>query len=109
MTKKQYLEKNIYYGLTNLNTGWDAPSIFYFTESEFKIVLERIEKLGLGVNGIEPWDMDNHYFDSKVFEEYSTVSTNSDWYNKAFSEFIKTGEELQYSASYYVPDELLKK
>ena len=106
--KYKFLEKHVYHGLKNLNTGWDAPSILYFSEDDFRIVLNRVKRLGLGIKGIEPWDMDNHYFDTKVFEEYTTVSTDADWYNKAFIEFIKTGEKLQYSASYYVPEELLK-
>ncbi len=107
--KEKFLTENIYKGLTNLNTGWDAPTIAYFSETDFKTVLERIEKMSLGVYGIEPWDSDNHYFGLKLYDDYSSKPSDPSWYNKAFSEFIKTGEELQYSASYYVPEELLKK
>jgi hypothetical protein len=109
MTKEEYLKNYIYKGLTNLNNGFDSPSIYYFDEFEFKIVLNRVEKLGLGIFGIEPWGfLDKHYFDTKVYEEYSSSSTDTDWFNKAFKEFCSINEKLMYSASYYIPEELLK-
>jgi len=107
--KEKYLTENLYKGLTNLNTGWDASSIYYFTKSDFKVLLSRVENLGIGIYGIEPWDSDNHYFGVKLYDDYSSKPSDPSWYNKAFSEFVDTGEELQYSASYYVPEELLKK
>lgn len=35
--KNCYLEKHVYYGLTNLNTGYDVPSIWYFSEEDFAL------------------------------------------------------------------------
>lgn len=104
MTKKEYLKKFIYEGLTNLNTGFDSPTIYYFNEAEFQIVLDRVKKLGLGIYGIEPWTLvDNHYFDTKVNEDYCKEPTDFDWYYDAFEKFKRTGEKLQYSASYHIP------
>lgn len=102
MTKFEYLDKYIFYGLTNLNDGFDVDSIKYFNESDFEIVLNRIEELGIGIYGIEPWDMDNNYYDVKSYEEYNTNPSDSIWYRKAFEEFKATGEKLQYAASYYI-------
>lgn len=107
--KTKYLEKNVFYGLQNLNTGWDSPSIYYFSEPEFKTVLDRVEQLELGIYGIEPWDLDHHYFDTKTYEDYSENSTDPNWYNKAFNEFKEAKVKLHYAASYYVPEELLKR
>jgi len=103
--KNEYLVATIFHGdlITNLNTGFDAPSIFYFSESDFEILLKRVERLGLGIYGIEPWDMDNHYYGVKLFDDYSTNPSDPSWYKKAFLEFKATGDKLQYAASYYVP------
>ena len=104
MDKNNFLDKNVFYGLTNLNDGFDVKSIKYFNESDFEIVLNRIEKLGIGIYGIEPWDMDNNYYDVKSYEEYNTNPSDSIWYRKAFEEFKATGEKLKYAASYSIPD-----
>lgn len=101
--KNKILEKHIFVGLTDLNIGWDAPTIAYFSETDFKTVLERIEKMNFGIYGIEPWTEDNHYFDVKLFDDYSNKPNDPLWYNKAFNEFIETGKVLKYSASYFIP------
>lgn len=101
--KNEYLEKNVYHGLANLNTGWDAPSIYYFNQVEFGILLSTVEKLGLGIYGIEPFDFDNHFFDVKLYNDYTKDPSDPKWYKKAFEEFKATGKALQYSASYYIP------
>ena len=107
--KQRFLKEHIYKGLTNLNSGWDAPSIYYFNESDFKIVLDRVEKLGLGIFGIEPWDDDNHYYDVKTFGDYTDNPADANWYRKVFNEYKAEGIKLQYAASYFVPKELLLK
>ena len=109
MTKEQYLEKYIYNGLTNLNTGFDSPSIQYFSQTEFKILLEKVEEQNICIYGIEPFDSDLDYFDTKVYENYNKEANDPDWYNRAFEEFVSLGEELIYAASFHVPDELLIK
>jgi hypothetical protein len=110
-TKKEtaFLNKHVFYDLTDLNTGFDIPIIKYFTEAQFEIVLKRIEKLGCGVHGIEPW-WKNQYFDVRTCprnEEY----TPSTWFWKVFNDFKarakKEGVELDYSATYFIPPELL--
>jgi len=54
INEKAFLDKNIFQGLNNLNNGFDSQLIKYFSELEFEIVLKRVEKLGLGIYGIEP-------------------------------------------------------
>ena len=102
--KHKYLKEHVYKGLNNLNTGWDSPYIYYFSEEDFNIILIRVEKLGLGIYGIEPWDMDNHYYDVKGHEDYGTTPSDPIWYRKAFEEFKTSGEKLKYAASYSIPD-----
>lgn len=104
--KLDYLKANIFYGLKNRNDGFDSKSIYYFSESDFKIVLGRVEKNELGIYGIEPWQKRNLY-DVLGCDDFNTVSTDPNWYRKAFSEFKKSGEELLYSATYEIPKKLL--
>lgn len=97
-----FLDENVFYGLTNLNTGFDSPSIKYFSADDFRIVLQRVEKLGLGIYGIEPWE-------NGTFYDVLTCNSplNPRRYNAVFEKFLKRGKDLQYAASYYIPDELI--
>ncbi len=79
LMESKYLENNIYNGLKNLNNGFDAKSIYYFSESDFEIVLNRIEENGIAIFGIEPW-LDGHYYDCVVFEEYEKDANDPKWY-----------------------------
>jgi hypothetical protein len=106
MDEQEYLDKNIFQGLKNLNDGFDAVSIKYFSQTDFEIVLARIEKFGLGITGIEPWK-DGEFFDVAVYEDFTINPSNPNWYKKAFKGFVELNEDLQYAATYYVPKELL--
>ena len=101
----EYLKTNVFKGLENLNYGFDAESIYYFSESDFEIVLDRVEKHGISILGIEPW-LKGNFYDVLNFEDYKTASNDSKWYRKAFSEFKNREKNLMYSASYQVPKKL---
>lgn len=105
--EQKYLESHIYNGLENLNTGFDAESIYYFSEADFEIVLDRIEENNISIFGIEPW-LDGSYYDVTTYEDYDTTANDPKWYRKAFSEFKKREEKLMYAASYKVPKTLFK-
>ncbi|WP_417289898.1 hypothetical protein [Corallibacter sp.] len=107
MKELEYLKTNVFNGLENLNNGFDSESIYYFSESDFEIVLDRVEKTGIGIYGIEPW-VDGDFYGVLVVEDFNTVATDPKWYRKAFAEFKESGEELMYAASYEVPKNLLK-
>jgi hypothetical protein len=107
MTKEEFLETYIFKGLENINDGFDGETIKYFTEQDFEKVLDRVEQYGLGVYGIEPWK-DGEYYDCKIFENYTNDATDPQWYRKAFQDFLAEGNELQYSASYEVPEQYLQ-
>jgi hypothetical protein len=105
--EEKYLEKYVFAGLTNINTGFDIPEIRYFSESDFEKILDRVESLGLGIYGIEPWQ-NGEYFGVVIFEDSGMDPTNPKWYRAAFKQFIDMKEDLQYSASYFIPDSILK-
>ncbi len=106
MNKLEYLKTKVFDGLENLNNGFDLESIYYFSESDFETVLNRIEKNRIGIYGIEPW-LNGDYYGVMSVEDFNTVATDPKWYRKAFAEFKKSGEKLIYSGSYEVPKNLL--
>jgi hypothetical protein len=105
--KLKFLEECVFYGLENRNNGFDSELIKYFSESEFEIVLDRIENLKIGINGIEPW-LHGEFYDVMSNEEFNSIATDPKWYRGAFSEFKKQNKELLYAASYDVPEEMLR-
>jgi hypothetical protein len=102
-----YLEEYIFYDLKNINDGFDAETIQYFSETDFEKVLKRCKKHNLGIYGIEPW-LDGEFYDVITFEQVSRSPDSSDWYFKAFEKFKAESLELQYSATYSIPDNLLE-
>lgn len=100
--KEEFLNTHIFHGLKNLNDGFDVASIKYFSASDFRIVLERVEEHNLGIHGIEPWK-NGTYFDVYGPDDYSKNPDDPEWYNVALSDFIETGEDLVYAATYYIP------
>jgi hypothetical protein len=108
MKELEYLKTNVFNGVKNLNDGFDSKDIFYFSESDFETVLNRVEKNGIGIFGIEPW-LNGDFYGVMVVEDFNTTANDPKWYRKAFSEFKKSGKKLMYAASYEVPKELLTK
>ncbi len=72
MDKNTYLDKYIFAGLTNLNDGFDAGSIKYFSQNDFEIVIDRVEANGLGIYGIESWKS-GEYFGVEIYDEDSEM------------------------------------
>jgi hypothetical protein len=107
MKELEYLKAKVFNGLENMNDGFDSESIYYFSESDFEIVLDRVEKNGLGIYGIEPW-IDGDFYGVMIVEDFNTAATDPKWYRKAFTEFKASGKKLLYAASYEVPKKLLK-
>lgn len=104
--KLNYLNRNVFFGLENQNSGFDSESIKYFLEEDFKIVLDRVENLNLGINGIEPW-FDEEFYNVIVVEDYGNNPFDSNWYKSAFENLKKEKKNLLYAASYIVPLNLL--
>jgi len=102
----KFLENHIFLGLNNLNDGFDAERIFYFSESDFEIVLDRVEEFQISVYGIEPW-LNKEFFDVHTYEDYNLSASDPKWYRAAFGEFKAVNRELLYSASLGVPFSLL--
>ena len=110
--KHLFLQQKLFLGLNDLNSGFDAPSIQYFNEKDFEIILERVEAMDLGIYGIEPWS-EGEYFHCLTYESTLFMCTSPKWYRKAFEQLkymgLSRNKTLQWSASYYVPETALEK
>lgn len=103
---KEFLDQFIFYGLKNLNTGFDAPGIKYFSKEDFEIVLDRVEFFKLSIYGIEAWP-NKQYGDTEVYQSYRKKPANPKWYRSAYKKLLKRGITSHFSASYGIQGELL--
>lgn len=108
MDKTEFLNKNIFQNLETLTDGSDADAIHYFSEADFEKILERIEKLGIGIYEIKP-QLKGEDFEVKTNEDFRKKATDPKWYKRAFFELKKREANLQYSATYRVSDKLLNR
>lgn len=106
MEQTEYLEKNVFTDLKNLNDGFDEETIHYFSESDFATVLERAAHFGIGVYAIKPW-FNGAFSTAVTHEEFRRKATDQRWYTKAYLSFKKGQAGLFYSASYKVSGKLL--
>ena len=106
--KSDFLNEYVFFGLENINDGFDAESIAYFSKNDFEIVLNRVEALGIGIFGIEPW-LNGVFFDVLSADDYNLNQKDSNWYRSAFKKFVKIDKPLVYAATYDIPDRLLNK
>jgi hypothetical protein len=106
MEQAEFLEQHIFTGLKNLNDGFGQEAIQYFSESDFEIVLQRVEHFGISVYGIEPW-LNGNFYGASVHEDHKKKATDPRWYKKAFLTFKTRQSGLSYSAKYKVSKKLL--
>ena len=106
MKQTEFLEQHVFIDLKNLNDGLDKETIHYFSESDFQIVLERVEHFGIGVYGIESL-LDGKVFDVSAHEDFRKKATDPRWYKKAFLTFKSRQAGLTYSATYKISKKLL--
>lgn len=108
MEQTEFLEKNIFTDLKNLNDGSDKKTVYLFSESDFEIILQRVEYFGIGVYSIESWLNDKVSATAK-HEDFKKKATDPRWYKKAFLTFKSSQPGLSYSAAYKVSNKLLER
>lgn len=106
MEQNEFLEKNVFQGLKKLNGGLNDKSVAFFSESDFAIVLERVEYFGIGMYGIEP-SLNGEVYDVMTNEDLKKKATDPRWYKKAFQTFKLRQSGLLYAATYKVSSKLL--
>lgn len=108
MEQTEFLEKNIFIDLKNLNEGSDKETAQHFSESDFEIILQRVEHFGIGVYAIESW-LNSEVSEVAAHEDFKKKATDPKWYKKAFLTFKFRQSGLSYSATYKVSNKLLAK
>ncbi len=106
MDQTEFLEKKVFTDLINLNDGFDKETILYFSESDFEVVLQRVEYFGIAIYRIEPW-FNGASYGVAVHEDFKKKATDPRWYKKAFLTFKTRQPGLLYSATYKVSNKLL--
>lgn len=106
MEQTEFLEKNVFNDLKNLNEGSDKETNPYFSESDFEIVIQRLEYFGIGVYKLDSW-LNEESYSAATHEDFSKKATDPQWYTKAFMTFKTRQTGLLYSATYKVSKRLL--
>ncbi|AFL81782.1 hypothetical protein Aeqsu_2322 [Aequorivita sublithincola DSM 14238] len=108
MEQTEFLEKNIFTDLKNLNDGPDKETVHVFSESDFETLLQRVEHFGIGVYQIET-SLNGEVSAVATHEDLKKKATDPKWYNKAFLTFKTRNPGLSYAATYKVSNKLLAK
>lgn len=108
MEQTEFLEKNVFIDLKNLNDESDKETVQYFSESDFEIVLQRVEHFGIGVYAIET-RLNDEISAVAAHNDFKKKATDPRWYKKAFLTFKSRQPGLSYSATYKVSNKLLTK
>jgi hypothetical protein len=103
--EEKFLKENLYYGLTDLNYGFDNPKIWYFNKEDFEILLDRVEKLKIGIRGIECCP-NGRFAAVKVHELYGLSPFDPKWYRTAFQELLDDGFGDYFSVSFIIPENI---
>ncbi|MBL6875580.1 MAG: hypothetical protein ISR01_02210 [Chitinophagales bacterium] len=106
MEQTEFLEKNVFIDLTNLKEGLDKETFYSFSESDFEIILQRVEYFGIGIYRIETW-LNGDTYAVAIHEKFKKKATNPRWYKKAFLTFKTRQTGLSFSATFKVSKKLL--
>ncbi|HAS36009.1 MAG TPA: hypothetical protein DCS15_05945 [Flavobacteriales bacterium] len=106
MEKSEFLEQHVFNELKKVKTGVESVEAQSFSESDFEIILKRIEHFGIGAYKIEAWQEDK-VVDTSSHEDFKKKVTDSSWYKKAFLTLKTRQAGLSYSASYKISPKLL--
>ena len=96
------LENTLFYGIENLNDGFDAEEIYYFSAENFGKIIDRCEKEKIAIFGIESWiDGTEDGCEVNGQKEYSMYDADDPrWYRKAFDRLKADGEKKLYCATF---------
>ncbi len=106
MEQQEFLEKNVFGDLKNLNEKFEENRFYFFSEPDFDAVLQKVEYFGIGIYTIEALLQGVSYGVSS-HEAYHKKATDPKWYKKAFLNFKNGAPGLVYVASYKVSNKLL--
>ena len=118
-----YTKEDLFESLTNLNTGFDSPSIKHFSETDFRIIMNRCKDNKVKIYGIESFTTNGEFIDcivQEMYDEYDLEEQNQKqdedydtWFLRAFDDFSNKMKSIEteylteqlkviYSASYSI-------
>ncbi len=103
----EYFDQNVFFGLTNLNDGFDLDPMKYFSRKEFEIVLRRVQALGFGVYEINTWKNGSFCWSSSYIS-YAVDTPDSGWFWECIEELQNQYGTLLYGATYHVPEKFME-
>ena len=106
MEKSEFLEQQVFAGLSPKNDGSETDTAYQFSEADFETVLDRAEHYGLGIYTIESFFKGTPYA-TTTHEDLKKRATDHRWFKRAFltSKIKQAG--LTYAATYKVSPKLL--
>lgn len=106
MEQTEFLDKNVFVDLTNLNEGDDKETVHHFSEEDFEKILDKAEHYGMGIYQIESM-VDGKSHALATHEDFKKKATDPKWYKKTFLTSKMGTPGLTYSATYKVSKKLL--
>lgn len=103
----RFLAAHVFHDLRNLNTGFDAPGIWYFTAEGFETVMRRCEYFEIEIYGVEVVHPGHGWQGTETYEPYPWEASDPRWYWGAYEVFKRRGISSYFSASYGIPEEIL--
>lgn len=103
--KENFLNENIFRGLTH-----HAGAYMLYSKDDFNTIQDRVEVYGLGIGGIEVFDIEaTTLYGVKTCEEYTSNILDISWAKTALKELQNLEEdvELYYTATFFVPIDML--
>lgn len=108
MEQEEFLTKHVFNGLKALNNKLAEDVDTYFSETDFEIILERVQHFGIGIYVIDS-QLKGKPFEVVKHEQHKKKATDPKWYNKAFLTAKTRQPGLTYGATFKVSNKLLTK
>jgi hypothetical protein len=96
-----FLRKRIFYGLPDLNTGFDSPLISHFDSNSFSQVIDRCELIRVRIVGVEVFSRRTELLDVEVSPE-----KGYEWVRRLVRSYLDQAH-VSFSATYDVPIDVL--
>ena len=103
MTQEEFLEKNVFAGLTKIE---ENNGDCYFSEEDFSEVLKQSEHYGIAIYDIKTM-LDGEEQKTINHDMFRKKATDVNWYKREFSHLKREQEGMQYAATYKVSKKLL--
>lgn len=103
MTQEEFLEKNVFTGLTKVEENMGDS---YFSEEEFSEVLKQSEHFGIAIYDIKT-TLEGKEHKTLNHDSFRKKATDVNWYKREFSHLKHEQKGLLYAATYKVSTKLL--